>query len=63
MEEKNNENLIFITPNTSDEVDVLSTLAHEIAHAIDDCQSLHGDFLFMVKGYCKIHLQHLELVY
>ena len=39
---KNNENIIFITPNTSDEVDVLSTLAHEIAHAIDDCKSLHG---------------------
>ncbi len=38
----NDENIIFITPNTTDEVDVLTTLAHEIAHAIDDCKSLHG---------------------
>lgn len=38
----NDENIIFITPKTSDEVDVLATLGHEIAHAIHDCKSLHG---------------------
>ncbi|PUE35533.1 GIY-YIG nuclease family protein [Limnohabitans sp. Hippo4] len=38
----NDENIIFIAPNTRDEVDVLATLGHEIAHAIHDCKSLHG---------------------
>lgn len=38
----NEENIIFITPTTTDEIDVLATLGHEIAHAIHDCQSLHG---------------------
>jgi hypothetical protein len=49
---KDNENIIFISPNATDEVDVLSTLAHEIAHAIDDCKSLHGkQFKSIMKDY------------
>lgn len=49
---KDNENIIFITPNTTDEIDVLSTLGHEIAHAIDDCKSLHGkNFKNIMKAF------------
>lgn len=35
-------NEIYITPVRFDSMTVLSTLAHELVHAIDDCKSIHG---------------------
>ena len=35
-------NEIFISPKLEDPVDVLDTLVHELAHAVDDCHSGHG---------------------
>lgn len=39
---KDNVNEIYITPLKTEPVDVLAVLAHELVHAIDDCQSGHG---------------------
>jgi len=36
-------NQIFIAPNHADPVEVLDTLTHELVHAVDDCQSGHGE--------------------
>ncbi len=36
-------NQIFIAPNHGDPVEVLDTLTHELVHAVDDCQSGHGE--------------------
>lgn len=58
---KNDENIIFITPNTTDEIDVLSTLGHEIAHAIDDCKSLHGkNFKEIMKAFGYLYDEGFE---
>ena len=35
-------NEIYISPVHSDPVEVLDTLAHELVHAVDDCQHRHG---------------------
>lgn len=39
---------IFVSPAVSDSLNVIATLAHEIVHAIDDCQSGHKN------GFVKI---------
>lgn len=39
---------IFVSPSVSDSLSVIATLAHEIVHAIDDCQSGHKN------GFVKI---------
>ena len=36
-----NINQIFITPALDDSLEIASTLLHELAHAIDDCQNGH----------------------
>ena len=36
-------NQIFIAPHLETPVDFLDTLVHELVHAVDDCQSGHGD--------------------
>ena len=36
-------NQIFIAPHLQTPLDFLDTLVHELVHAIDDCQSGHGD--------------------
>ena len=35
-------NVIFINPNHHDTEDILSTLVHELVHAVDDCEHAHG---------------------
>lgn len=40
--DKDGVNQIFISPVLDDPIEVLSTLAHELVHAIDDCQHGHG---------------------
>jgi hypothetical protein len=35
-------NEIFISPVYHDAIEVLDTLAHELVHAVDDCQNRHG---------------------
>ena len=35
-------NYIFISPSLDDPVEVLDTLVHELAHAVDDCEHKHG---------------------
>ena len=35
-------NQIFISPTLSSAFDVIDTLAHELVHAVDDCQHKHG---------------------
>lgn len=42
---------IFISPLLSEPVDVLSTLCHELVHAIDNCESGHrGNFVQIAKA-------------
>jgi len=36
-------NQIFIAPHLKTPLDFLDTLVHELVHAVDDCQSGHGD--------------------
>jgi hypothetical protein len=36
-------NQIFIAPHLKTPFDFLDTLVHELVHAVDDCQSGHGD--------------------
>ena len=36
-------NQIFIAPHLPTPLDVLDTLVHELVHAIDDCESGHGE--------------------
>ena len=36
-------NQIFIAPHLQTPFDFLDTLVHELVHAVDDCQSGHGD--------------------
>ena len=36
-------NQIFIAPHLPTSIEVLDTLVHELVHAVDDCQSGHGD--------------------
>lgn len=36
-------NQIFISPQQDQPLEVLDTLAHELVHAVDDCQSGHGE--------------------
>ena len=36
-------NQIFIAPHLPTSFDFLDTLVHELVHAVDDCQSGHGD--------------------
>lgn len=44
-------NEIFINPTQSDKTQVLAILAHELAHAIDDCKSGHNaPFVKLVRG-------------
>jgi len=40
--DKDGINQIFIAPILDDPMNVLVTLAHELVHAIDDCQHQHG---------------------
>ena len=35
-------NVIFINPNHRDTQSILSTLIHELVHAVDDCEHAHG---------------------
>jgi hypothetical protein len=35
-------NYIFISPSLDDPIEVLDTLVHELAHAVDDCENKHG---------------------
>ncbi len=35
--------IILITPIRNHGVDILSILGHELVHAVDDCNDLHGD--------------------
>ena len=35
-------NQIFVSPALLDPVLVLDTLAHELVHAVDDCEHKHG---------------------
>ena len=39
---KANINEIMIVPTVDDSVQVIDTLAHELVHAVDDCESGHG---------------------
>jgi hypothetical protein len=39
---RDNINQIFISPALEDPVEVLDTLVHELVHAVDDCQHMHG---------------------
>ena len=36
-------NQIFIAPHLPTAIEVLDTLVHELVHAVDDCQSGHGE--------------------
>lgn len=36
-------NQIFIAPHLSSSTEVLDTLVHELVHAVDDCESGHGE--------------------
>ena len=45
-----NINEIVLVPTVSDSFEIADTLAHELAHAVDDCKSGHG------KGFRKICL-------
>jgi hypothetical protein len=36
-------NQIFIAPHLPTPIEVIDTLVHELVHAVDDCQSGHGD--------------------
>ena len=36
-------NQIFIAPHLPSPLDVLDTLVHELVHAVDDCESGHGE--------------------
>jgi hypothetical protein len=36
-------NQIFIAPHLQTPFDFLDTLVHELVHAVDDCQSGHGE--------------------
>lgn len=36
-------NQIFIAPHLETPIDFLDTLVHELVHAVDDCESGHGD--------------------
>jgi len=36
-------NQIFIAPHLPTTIEVLDTLVHELVHAVDDCQSGHGE--------------------
>ena len=36
-------NQIFIAPHLPTPIEVLDTLVHELVHAVDDCQSGHGE--------------------
>jgi hypothetical protein len=40
---EDNINQIFIAPHLKTPLDFLDTLVHELVHAVDDCQSGHGD--------------------
>tara|TARA_B100000674_G_C37580951_1_gene796285 strand:+ start:104 stop:673 length:570 start_codon:yes stop_codon:yes gene_type:complete len=35
-------NVIFVNPNHGDSENILSTLIHELVHAVDDCKHAHG---------------------
>lgn len=49
---RNGENIIIISPHRKEAVDILTTLGHEIAHAIDDCQNNHGkEFKEILLGF------------
>lgn len=56
-----NENIIIITPSLRNEIDVLSTLGHEIAHAIDNCNSLHGkEFKKIMRDFGYFYEKNME---
>ena len=40
---EDNINQIFIAPHLKTPLDFLDTLVHELVHAVDDCQSGHGE--------------------
>jgi len=42
---------LFVSPTLADPVEILGVLAHELIHAIDDCQNgHHGPFARMARG-------------
>jgi len=44
-------NQIFIAPHLPTRIEVIDTLVHELVHAVDDCQSGHGEnFKRIAKG-------------
>jgi hypothetical protein len=47
-------NQIFIAPILDDPMDVLSTLAHELVHAIDDCKHSHGPVFKQISKDLKL---------
>lgn len=44
-------NHVFISPELSNPVEIISTLAHELCHVVDDCRNSHrGPFVKMVRA-------------
>ena len=52
--DKDGINQIFIAPVLDDPMEVLVTLAHELVHAIDDCQHSHGPVFQQISKDLKL---------
>ena len=52
--DKDGINQIFISPVLDDPMVVLSTLAHELVHAIDDCKHSHGPVFQQISKDLKL---------
>jgi hypothetical protein len=52
--DKDGLNQIFISPVLDDPMTVLVTLAHELVHAIDDCQDNHGPAFQQISKNLKL---------
>jgi hypothetical protein len=52
--DKDGINQIFISPVLDDPIKVLSTLAHELVHAIDDCKHSHGPVFKQISKDLKL---------
>ena len=52
--DKDGINQIFISPVLDDPIQVLSTLAHELVHAIDDCKHSHGPVFQQISKDLKL---------
>jgi hypothetical protein len=52
--DKDGINQIFISPVLDDPIQVLSTLGHELVHAIDDCKHRHGPVFQQISKDLKL---------